>query len=228
MTGKLYCRVGSSNNKACDTSQADPSPTTMPLSDSNIQAWKDDAVAGGTITGNYHVDWRNGTLGPKKITGNLLVDGGGTLTVSGTLWVQGTVTVTGGGIVRLASSYGANDGAIVSDGTVTVNGGGTFYGSGTNGSYPFLITTSSCPAESCCNGANAVTLSGGAGTVAIVAQNGTASIDGGSALKEVTAQQIVMGGGATLSYDSGLISTNFSSGPGGSWTMVPGTYSIVR
>jgi hypothetical protein len=228
VTGALYCQTGSYTNKSCNTSKADPAPQPMPLSEGNIQDWKNDAVAGGTITGNYHVGDGGATLGPKQITGNLLVDGGGTLTVSGTLWVQGTITVTGGGKVRLASSYGANDGALVSDGIVSVDGGGTFYGSGTTGSYPFLITTSACPVESGCNGASAVTLSGGAGTVAIIAQDGTASINGGSALKAVTAKQINMGGGATLSYDSGLINANFSSGPGGSWEFIPGTYAITQ
>jgi hypothetical protein len=116
----------------------------------------------------------------------------------------------------------------VSDGIVTVNGGGNFSGSGTAGSYPFLITTSSCPVEAGCNGADAVTLDGGAGTVAIVAQNGTVDIEGGSAIKAVTANQIIMRGGATLYYDSGLISSNFSSGPGGSWVFTPGTYVISQ
>jgi hypothetical protein len=136
--------------------------------------------------------------------------------------------VTGGGKVKLASSYGANGGAIVNDDIVSVGGGGTFYGSGIAGSYPFLITTSACPVESGCNGANAVTLSGGAGTVAIIAQDGTAFINGGSALKAVTAKQINMSGGSTLTYDSGLINANFSSGPGGSWEFVPGTYAITQ
>jgi len=228
VTGTLYCQSSSYTNKACNTSRADPTPQPMPLSDGNIEEWKNDALTGGTITGNYHSGWAGATLGPKKIVGNLLVDGGGTLTVTGTLWITGTVTVTGGGKIKLAASYGANDGALIADGPVIVNGGANFSGSGTDGSYPFLITTSACPAESGCNGADAVSLSGGVGTVAIIAQNGNVHIGGGSALKAVTAKQITMDGGAELFYDDGLISTNFSSGPGGSWTFVPGTYTIAQ
>ena len=52
ITGTPYCQTGSGNNKACDTSQADPPPLNMPISDGNIAQWKDDASAGGTITGN--------------------------------------------------------------------------------------------------------------------------------------------------------------------------------
>lgn len=228
VTGTIYCKSGSYNNKTCNTSRDDPVPVALPLSDGNIQEWKDEAATGGIINGDYHVNYAGATLGPKKITGNLLVDGGGTLTVSGTLWVMGNITVTGGGKVTLASSYGTNDGAIVNDGYVIVNGGGNFSGSGQAGSYPFLITTSACPVASGCDGNNAVTLTGGAGTVAIVAQNGTADISGGSALKAVTARQISMEGGADLTYDSGLINTNFSSGPGGSWAFVPGSYAITQ
>ena len=227
-TGTIYCQTGSSNNKACNTSRPDPTPQPMPLSDANIQEWKDDAEAGGITVGNVTVGSAGAILGPKKISGNLVVNGGGTLTVSGTLWVQGTITVNGGGKIKLASSYGTNSGAIVTDGYVSLTGGANFSGSGQSGSYPFLITTSACPAASGCNGNDAIYLSGGAGTVALIAQDGSARINGGSSLKEVTAKQITMDGGATLTYDSGLISESFSSGPGGSWEFAPGTYSISQ
>jgi hypothetical protein len=45
-------------------------------------------------------------------------------------------------------------------------------------------------------------------------------------LRAVTAKQISMSGGASLIYDVGLVNANFSSGPGGSWAFVPGSYSI--
>ncbi len=224
VTGALYCQTGTYNNKSCNTSQGSPTPAELPLSESNIDAWKEDAASGGTIVGNYNVNWAGATLGPKKIEGNLTVNGGGTLTLSGTVWVTGTITVDGGGKVRLAASYGTNDGALISDGPVSLSGGANFAGSGQAGSYPFLITTSACPTAAGCSGANAIDLSGGTGTVALVAQSGTVRINGGSSLKAVTGKQIVMDGGATLIYDAGLISVNFNSGPGGSWEFLPGSY----
>ncbi len=228
VTGTIYCQTGSYTNKACNTTRSDPTSEAMPLSDANIQEWKDDAEVGGVITGDYSVGFAGATLGPKKITGNLVVNGGGTLTVSGTLWVQGDITLSGGGKIRLASSYGANSGAIVTDGQVSLTGGANFSGSGTSGSYPFLITTSACPAAAGCAGNDAIYLSGGAGTVALIAQNGNVTISGGSSLKQVTAKQVTMDGGATLYYDSGLISESFSSGPGGSWEFVEGSYVITQ
>lgn len=227
VAGIIYCQSGTYNNKTCDTSRTDPDPQPMPVSDGNIQDWKDEAEAGGIISGDYTVGWAGATLGPKKITGNLTVNGGGTLTVSGTLWVEGNVIVTGGGKVRLSSSYGTASGVIVSDGRISIDGGAVFSGSGTTGSYPFLVTTSACPTEAGCSGNDAIYLSGGAGAVALIAQNGNANISGGSGLKQVTAKQITMGSGATLTYDSGLANSSFSTGPGGSWQIVPGSYVIV-
>lgn len=229
VTSAMYCQTSSYTSiSPCNTSRADPAPAAMPLSDGNIDDWKDDALTGGEQAGDVTIGWAGGSLGPRKIVGNLTVNGGGILTVTGTLWVTGNITVTGGGQVRLASSYGSNSGAIVSDGYVTINGGANFSGSGTAGSYPFLITTSACPVAPGCGSNNAINLSGGAGTVALVAQDGTANINGGSSLKAVTAKQITMTGGATLTYDSGLISENFNSGPGGSWAPVAGTYIIIE
>lgn len=228
VSGPLYCQTSSYTNKACNTSRPDPTPQPMPLSDGNIENWKEDAESGGVHNGDYNVGWQGATIGPKKINGNLTVGGGGTLTVTGTLWVTGNITTGGGGTVRLDSSYGSNSGAIVSDGWINVAGGSNFAGSGTAGSYPFLITTSACPVAPGCGSNDAIYLSGGAGAVAIVAQNGNVRINGGSSLKAVTGKQITMDGGASLTYDSGLISESFNSGPGGSWAKVAGTYIIVE
>jgi hypothetical protein len=228
VTGTIYCQTGSTNNKSCNTSKGDPPAQSMPMSDQNIQDWKDDAAAGGVTAGNVTVGSAGANMGPTHITGNLLVNGGGTLNLTGTVWVDGTIIVASGGKMKLDSSYGANSGAIIADGSVNVSGGGTFAGSGSAGSYPFLVTTSSCPAAPGCGGADAITLTGGAGTVALIAQNGNITINGGSAIKAVTGKQVTMTGGASLTYDSGLISENFSSGPGGSWEFVPGSYSITH
>ena len=167
-------------------------------------------------------------MGPAKINGNLSITGGAELTLTGTIWVTGNISLTGGAIIRLASSYGTNDGVIITDGYVSLSGNSEFYGSGEPGSYPFLVTTSSCPDDASCGGNNAISFGGGSGTVGLVAQNGTIHITGGSALKAVVAKTIEMSGGAELIYDSGLVNSHFSSGPGGSWEFVRGTYVIIR
>lgn len=219
VTANLYCQSGAHNNKACDTSRPDPAPQPLPISDGNIADWKAEAEAGGTIQGNYHVDDDGATLGPKKITGNLLIDGGGTLMQTGTIWVQGTFTITGGGHLKIPASFGSAGSVLIVDGKGIISGGATLTGSGASGSYPLVLTTSNCPFNSSCNGANALSLDGGASSVILVAQNGTLNIEGGSNIKEATGYQISVSGGADLTYDTGIADMLFTNGPSGGYTI---------
>ncbi|MFA6000331.1 MAG: choice-of-anchor R domain-containing protein, partial [Candidatus Paceibacterota bacterium] len=118
IAGTNYCQTGSGNNKECNTSLADPVQVPMPISDQNIVDWKNEAEAGGVYSGNYTLNDATGSIGPKKITGDLTVQNGSDLTLEGILWVQGNMIVNNNAIIRLSSSFGTSDGAIIVDGTV--------------------------------------------------------------------------------------------------------------
>jgi hypothetical protein len=217
-TGTVYCQVGSGNNgNVCNTSRPDPVPQPFPISDANVSTWKDQADSGTVYNGNLTVGFAGTTTGPLKINGNLSINGGGTFTMTGTVWVTGTITVTGGGKVRLASSYGTNSEVMIADSYIDISGGGAFSGSGQVGSYPLLLSTSDCPVSASCSGKNAIRLSGGAGAVVLYAQNGTLQLIGGTSAKGMTGKTIRISGGGTVSYESGLMNQNFTSGPSGGW-----------
>ena len=227
--GHLYCQTGTNNNKSCDTSHGYAPQLDMPFTDTDINAWKTTASSGAVITGstNCHggftggnciVDYTGATFGPGVITGDLTVNGGGTLTLSGTLWVKGKVTITGGGKVKLPAGYALNSETIVSDSIVNINGGGSL-GSGTSGSYLFIVSTSLCPYDTYCSSSPAITVSGGAGAIAVDAQNGNVTLQGGCTLDSAVGNTMTVTGGSTLDYDSGLASPHFSSGPSGSWVV---------
>ena len=209
--GTIYCQTGTTNNKACNTSRADPPAQDFSITDENIATWKADGSASTTYNGNYHVDYRGATIGPMKINGNLLVDGGGLLTLAGTIYVTGTVTFSGGGDLALAPGYGSGGGVLISDGIMNLGGSASFAGSGTAGSYPLLITTS--------NSSSALTVNGSVGAVVLVAQNGTLHLSGGTSARSLSAKQIIIDGGGSVTYDSGLANYNFSSGPSGGWNI---------
>ncbi len=207
-TGNIYCKSGTGNNKTC-IDQPDPGYIAFPVSEANMTEWETDALSGGTYTGNYTVGWAGATLGPKKIVGDLTVSGGGILTVTGNLWVTGNIILNGGATIKLASSYGSNDGIVMADGTITVSGGGHASGSGIAGSYLMLLSRSDL--------ATAMSISGGAGAVIAYAPYGTITISGGAALKEATGYKMLIEGGSSITYESGLTNNNFSSGPSGTW-----------
>jgi len=210
--GALYCQSGSGNNKSCDTSLPDPSPESFPISDSNIEEWKDAAEAGGVISGDVSLSSSSSSLGPKKINGNLTTTNNHILNVTGTIWVTGNINISNGAVVRLSPSYGSNSGVIISDGTIDVSNNATFSGSGQSGSYVLLVTTS--------NSGSAINVSNNAGTVVLNAQKGTINFANNAGAKSATGSQINMSNGATITYESGLINVNFSSGPSGGFDIL--------
>ena len=216
-TGLIYCQTGTGNNKSC-TSQSDPTYIAYPISDANITKWKSDAEAGGIYNGNYATPtYGTSTLGPKKITGNLTVSGSNILYLTGTVWVQGNVTVSGSAKIVLSSSYGNTSGVLVSDGWLDLEGSGQLNGNGQAGSYILFVTTSNCDISFCTH--NAIDISGSAGSVVLNAQNGTISFSGSASAKEAVGYKMILSGSTTISYESGLVNMNFTSGPSGGWNI---------
>ncbi len=211
IAGDLYCQAGSGNNKSCDPSQGDPDPLNFPISDSQIQSWKDEAITGGTQGGVNLSGSSTLIIGPKKIEGNLTLSNNAILTVSGTLWVTGNIILSNSAQLKLSSSYGSASGIVIADGAISTANSAFFAGSPTAGSYIMVITTSSS--------SSAVNISNSAGTVILVAPYGTISFSNTASVKEAIAKTINMSNSATLIYDSGLINKNFISGPSGAWNV---------
>ncbi len=222
--GDLFCKVGSGNNKSCDTSRTNPSEEPMPISAGNIDEWKSVAEAGDILSGNQVYDGvETASIGPAKIEGNLTVTESAVLTLTDTVWVTGKILVSGAGVIKLGTNYGANSGVIVSDGKIEIIEGGSMQNSGTSGSQIMAVTTSACPNTTGCGSAGsnyAIKVSGGTESVILNAQNGTMYFTGGATAKQATANKIIMDGGTTINYETGISNIEFTSGPSGSWNLV--------
>lgn len=221
ITGNLYCQIGSSNNKPCNTSQADPTPIPYPVSEANIDDWKSEAESDNVIiNNNVALSDGSSSMGPTKIVGNLTIDNNYTLTITGTIWVTGNINLSNNVVVRLSPGYGASSGTIVSDGRVSLSNNVIFQGSGQPGSYVMLLTTSDCPNNPSCSGAPAIDIGNNAGTVLLNAQQGTIQFSNNAGAKEATANLISLDNNATVTYETGLADVNFSSGPSGGFDVV--------
>ncbi len=214
VVGTIYCQSGSSNNKACDTSQADPAIEPLPISDSDIATWKTDATNGGITSGNVTVSSPT-TIGPRKITGDLTVNS--ILTIGGTIYVTGNITING--TVKLNSAYGANSGIIIADGYITVSNGVIFQDSGTAGSYILLLSNSTCDASAGnpCNGFHAMDVSNNSSISIVNAEKGTVYFSNNASVKEAVGNKIELKNNVGINYGSGLINVGFTNGPVGAW-----------
>jgi len=203
----------------------DTLPQAMPISDAQITAWETIAAAGGVISGNYTVSG-NQTLGPKKINGNLTING--TLTLSGVVWVSGNISFSNNSALTVSPVTG-NEGAIlIADvpgseatiGTIELQNNVSVSGNGGSGSYPMLLSTNSGP--------SAIDLSNNTASVILYASRGTVEVSNNAGANQITAYGLNLNNNATITYVNGLQNQSFSNGPGGSWAVVPRTYSISR
>jgi hypothetical protein len=206
--GNLYCKVGSGNNKACNTSATNPTAASLPIPDEQITTWKEEAELGGSI-GAQNLSGTANVLGPTKITGNLTLGINAKLTVAGTLWVTGNLVLSNGSEIELDASYGPSDGIIIVDGTSMLSNSSQFMGSGSATSYVMLLTTSTA--------GNAITLQNNAGAAILYAPYGTVQIANNSSINQVTAKTVALQNNAVIDYLQGHIDASFTSGPAGGY-----------
>lgn len=204
---------------------SDPDILPEPISASNIADWKADAVSGGTISGNYNVA-NNISLGPKEITGNLVMTSNNkTLSVAGTLYVRGNIDISNGSAVQCLASYGENSCVVLADGWIHVSNNGTFSGSGAAGSFLMMLTTLQCDGTSatspdgkaCGDHNGAVDIHNQATGVIFYASRGMINLHNGVDITEATAHKLRLDNLASVTYNQGLVNASFSSGPGAGW-----------
>jgi hypothetical protein len=217
----------------------DEEPVSLPISDAQIEEWKAIAEAGGTITacnaqGEYIVSSTT-SIGPKKIACDLVIKStSGVLTVTGHLWVTGDISTQTGPTIRIDPALGSQNVAIIADnpadptgsGIISVGQSTVFQNSGSQGSFIFLVSQNRSAEEG--GSTVAVNLAQGASAMVAYAAHGLLTLAQSVSVKEATGYKIVLSNSANVSYDTGLPSTVFQSGPGGSWNFIPGTYAIVR
>jgi len=220
-SGVIYCQAGTGNNKSCNTTQSTPSPLSFPVSDSNIQAWKDEATALGVRNSSLTLGGSTSTTtAGMKIVGNLDIGSSADLTLTGPLYVTGDLTISGSAKLRLASSYGASSEFIVVDGKVNIGASGAIQGSGNSNSYVLIATTSQCGGlTTCASNVPAVAVSGSAGAVVLVSPYGRVDFTGSAGAKAVISYGMSLSGSTSLNYESGLADIDFTSGPSGSWSV---------
>jgi hypothetical protein len=207
------------SNGTAYSGSTDPPLQNMPISDSNINQWKEEATNGGTSTTVIVASDR--TLGPQKINGNLIMTSNNkTLTVTGTIYITGYLEISNGSSIQCSNTYGLNSCVVVVDKWIHIDNNGIFRGSGQPGSYILILSNSSCDGTSstnCTHHNAAMDFHNNAAGAIFYAKDGLIHLHDGVEVTELTAKKIYLGQEAIIKYEQGLINANFSSGPGGEW-----------
>lgn len=199
---------------------ADPPPKVFPISDGNIQDWKDQALAGGVI--NTDITTCPSTLGPKKIAANVVLNSNCVVTINSPIWITGNLTLNSNNRLTLNSSYGSTSGLIIVDGRVSIGSNNKLEGSGTGSSILMILSNY----DSKTSGVSAIVIGNSGNNGVYYAKDGIIEPGNGNSYTELTAWGIKLINNSTLNYKTGLSSTLFSSGPSGSFSVIKGTYQL--
>ncbi|MFH1968297.1 MAG: hypothetical protein ABIJ84_02840 [bacterium] len=205
--GTNNCTVGGTTSVQSGEIASQP----LPISQIQIDSWKSDAGAGGTIGSVNLSGTQTMSLGPKKIAGDLSISNSAVLTLTGTVYVTGNITISNSARIKLDSSYGALGGVILSDGTITPSNYSAFEGSGQASSYLLVLSTNISN--------SAITVSNSATGAIFYASAGGIIVSNNFSAREVTGYKLTMSNNATINYESGLADVFFSSGPTGGWSV---------
>ena len=219
--GVLTITTGGTNNCGGNPlSASQVSNENMPISQSQIDSWKNSATTAcnSTDVANLAGINKSVTLGPCKVTGDLSIGNGSTLTMKGNVYVTGNVTFGNKSYVYLDSAFGFTSGVLIEDGTLTVNNNVTIKSLAQTGSGIIFLSTSSSGSTSTCS-SNAICVNNG-GTVdgaTLYASQGGIYLNNNAHLHQITAyKDITLGNNINLQYDIGLASPFFTGGPAGS------------
>ncbi len=194
-------------------------PIDFPITEAQIAGWVADASEEEPHNGNYILDGGETVeLGPLKIIGDLLLDNNSTLVLTGVLYVTGSITLDNGASIHLDSAYGERSGVIVADGVIII-GNATITGASSNSTIMLMTTATGGGANN-----SAIEIRNNAVGAIFFAPNGLIWVNNKAWVTELVGKSIDLEENATLWYDYGLLNTEFSSGPGGGWAILKGTW----
>lgn len=201
---------------------------SMPISDNQIADLEADALAGGIFSSPcpYTIN-SDRTLGPVKITCDLEISGDPTVTLNGSVWVTGNVLIQNSAIIEASADLGNKSVAIIADNPnnrtsssqIDLKNSSQFSGSGSAGSFVFLISQNNSAELG--GDEDAISMdNSSSGSVVLYAGHGLINIQNSATLKEVTGYKLKVKNSANIIYDTGLTSTLFTSGPGGGYEII--------
>lgn len=200
---------------------------SMPISDTQLDAWETDAQAGGIINSPCPYKPANGSsLGPIKIDCDLEIDGTKIVTLTGTLWVKGNIDLKNSAQLVLDNSFGQNSGIVIArdpanqtgKGIIAVQNSAQVLGSGTTGSYVLIVSRNISAEQG--GDAEAIEVKNSSTAPIYYAPHGLVAIENNTNLKEVTAYKLHLKNSAQVTYETGLANAFFSSGPAGGWEIL--------
>lgn len=237
IAGSAYCNtIMGSNIGSCKTLNAQP-PQPLPISDQDVANYETNAAAGGiaTCSGGQYSITSAVSIGPKKIPCDLNISGSAVVNLTGPLWVVGNISISNNVQINVDPALGGAPNAAVvvpvvadpgvatraTDGTIILRNSTSYNQKSGSNSNAYVMLLSANTGATVGNGINAIDVQNSAqGKLLVYAGHGNINLQNNVQLQEVTGYKITLQNAANVVYASGLQNTLFTSGPGGSWSIL--------
>jgi len=235
ITGSAFAvgTISSPDPTVTGTRHENQAASTMPTV--NYQQWRDAAATGGTTQCSPTCTLSgSGNVGPKKYQGNLTFAASSTYSMKGPIYVTGDVILYNKAKLNLDSSFGSNGSVIIADGKIFVDNLAEINPTNsTPKGYILVISTSTADTNQVNCGvpdvnSNAICIDNNGVNAIFYALEGGATMDNNSGVASLLAKKLFLDNSATMAYQSGLASAQFTTGPGGSWVIRKGSYQYTK
>jgi len=217
------CSIGGSETSPT-IPPTDPSYLVYPISESNIDTWKAEAIANGVISvGDLYLS-DGDSIGPGVVEGDLYMTAGGSFSLEGTVYVKGNMDISGNADFGLGLSYGSDgSGAIISDGWINLENNVAINYPRTNNGHMMMLSLAECDQyygfTTCTPSGYGINISNNVAVDILVAPYGTIRLNNNITAISLVGDQLSLNNNIELNYEQGLTNMNFSSGPSGSWSI---------
>lgn len=207
-------------------------PTAASMPNLDLDFWRTSAAYGGTHYGDLTAT-DGESIGPLKITGNLIIGGGIHITVTGPIWVEGNITTGNNAGIALDPSFGSDGTVILADdeadnsagGQISIANGTSITGSGDSSSYMLIVSTNTSHDDT----SPAIMVSNNSSGAAFYAMNGVMRLESNAAAKSLAGYRLYADQNSTVTYSSSnFVSATFANSPPGTWRLDTGTWREIK
>lgn len=201
--------------------------TPLPISDELISSWESAATSTVISSPCPYLIEEDTTIGPAKITCNVEIKGNIDVTLEGVIWIVGDLIIQGSPVIQIGSVVGDKSLPIIVDdpsdrlvgSTVKIQNSASFEGDPLSSSSYVLVISQNSSAENG-GGVKAIEVENNVGgDLLIYAGHGEILLKNNVNLKEISAYRIRLQNSTEVTYESGLINSVFTTGPGGGYTI---------
>lgn len=205
--------ISSPDPEISGTAQEGADPVPVPPFDA--AGWAQNAnVNGDPIVGDLELDSGTTYLGPRKIQGDLVLDGNAELVVTGPLHVTGDFVMDSNSEVFLDQSFGSDGTVIYVEGEVQFKSNAEVHATNSDPKGYLLIASTSSSEEAILMDSNSKL------EAAIYAVNGNVVMNSNGDVVALIGNGVVLKSNAEINFDIGLVVYTFTSGGTGGYELI--------